>query len=95
VNLPLCSVFIFFPSFPDVGHQVASEALHEVSNSFLPLITVNITFQEAAVDGCHCRGGGGKVVDKILNYGEVFPVPITPPDPAPKAGFQKQAFGDK
>lgn len=31
-----CPLPLFFPSFPDGGHQVANEALHEVSNSLLP-----------------------------------------------------------
>lgn len=36
-----CPLSLFFPSFPDGGHQVANEALHEVSNSLLPYHTHN------------------------------------------------------
>lgn len=39
MNQLMCS-FLLFPSHPDVGQQVANEALHEVSNSFLPLIAL-------------------------------------------------------
>lgn len=36
---------LFFPSSPDVGHQVTNEALHEVSNSFLSHRTYSVLMQ--------------------------------------------------